>query len=101
MALFEFHVHNTYPDGEKILQELHNLKNFIMANFEQWTATFAEMKAGLANISADITRLADSIQGGSLTQEQEDAAFAELRGLADQINTIAAVTPEPETPPTT
>lgn len=72
-----------------------------MATSAEWTATFVEMKAGLANIAADITRLTDAVQGGSLTQAEEDAAFAELRGLADQINTIAAVTPEPETPPTT
>lgn len=101
MNLFTFNVHVQNPDGKQILHELKQLKNIIMATSAEWTATFVEMKAGLANIAADITRLTDAVQGGSLSQAEEDAAFAELRGLADQINTIAAVTPEPETPPTT
>lgn len=99
MALIDIHVHVQNPDGKEILHELKQLKNILMATSAEWTATFVEMKAGLTNIAADITRLTESVQGGSLSQAEEDAAFAELRGLADQINTIAAVTPEPETPP--
>lgn len=99
MALIDIHVHVQNPDGKEILHELKQLKNILMATSAEWTATFVEMKAGLANIAADITRLTEAVQGGSLSQAEEDAAFAELRSLAEQINTIAATTPEPETPP--
>lgn len=101
MALFEIHVHNEYPDGEKILKELHNLKNILMATKSDFQTALAEMSAGLDNIAADITRLTDTLQTGNLTEAEENEVFTQLRAVADKINTIAAVTPEPETPPTT
>lgn len=91
MALIEIHVHH-HIDTELIIDKLNN-----MATKAEWQAAFDEMKTGLTNISDDITRLTGSIASGDLTADEEAAAFTELRGLADKIKEIAAVTPEAPT----
>lgn len=72
-----------------------------MATKAEWQAAFDEMKSGLNNISDDIARLTQGLTSGDLTADEEAAAFTELRGLADKIKEIAAVTPDapPVEPP--
>lgn len=101
MNIKDLHIHVHTSDGREILHEIHNLKNLIMATKQEFQAALAEMSTGLDNIAADITRLTDTLQTGNLTEAEENEVFTQLRAVADKINTIAATTPEPETPPTT
>lgn len=58
-----------------------------------------ELTSALTNIADDITRLTDALQSGNLTDAEEAAAFADLRGIADRANEIAGRTPEPPANP--
>lgn len=99
MALLpEIHIHVHYHDGN-ILSELHNLKQLIMTTNEQWDALLTRLQATVTNIADDIRRLAEQGSGGGLNEAQQDAIFAKFMDFADQLDTVAAITPE--TPPTT
>lgn len=58
-----------------------------------------EFAAAFDNIAADITRLTDTLQNGGLSDEEEQAVFADFRALADRARGIADQTAEPTTPP--
>lgn len=102
MALLpDIHIHIHNSDGKEILHEIHQLKNLIMATKTDFQQALADVTAALDNIAADITRLTDQLQNGGLTPAEETDIFDQLRAVADRAKTIADVTPEPETPPTT
>lgn len=95
----DIHIHIHNAEGKEILHEIHTLKQLIMATKEQFQAALAEMSTGLDNIAADIQRLTDQLQTGNLSEAEETEVFTQLRAVADRINQIADVTPEPTPEP--
>jgi septation ring formation regulator EzrA len=103
MALIEIHVHGDLNDKklEEILSQLIQIKTKMAKSREEFGSLAAEIRASLTNLSDDITRLTDRLQGGGLTEAQEEEVYAEFRSLADDVKALADRTPEePETPPT-
>ena len=108
------HNHNHYPEYGEIKHLLHTIiqKLNSMPSKAEWSAAFEEIKASfatqgnsLANISDDITRLTDGLEGGDLTAEEEADAFSQLRAIAtqakvlsDNATALADRTPDPTTP---
>lgn len=75
-----------------------HLEDTLMARLQEFDPILAQINATTNNIAADITRLAEQIHAG-LAPAEVDALKASLTEVASQLEAVAAVTPEPGTPP--
>lgn len=66
-----------------------------MATKADFDALRDEINASLVNISADITRLTDTLTAGGLTADEETAVLSEFREVAARIKLVADRTADP------
>lgn len=104
----DIHIHIHNAEGEEILHELHNLKQLIMASFQEIKAEFDTLKAAiadertqinnkLAELQAKIDELTTNINEGG-TVEERTQLLADVAALVVEVNGII---PDVVTPPTT
>jgi hypothetical protein len=99
MSLFTINITN-HVDVKGLLKELKliNLKLTNMPTKAEFQQALDEVTSSLENIAADITRLTDQLENGSLSEAEEAEVFTQLRAVADRAKNIADTTPESETP---
>jgi hypothetical protein len=100
----ELHIHlHTHADPE-VIQLLKELKTLNIQNMAKTKQEFKDLKAdlqgSLANLAADIERLANQNQRTDLTEAEEQEIFDDFNEIATALRSLAGQTPEPETPPT-
>ena len=89
-----------------IQNEFTKLRIFMVKTSEELKAEFAalftDIKDSIANVAADIDRLADSVDpAGGLTEAEAEELLSELRGISATAKATADKTPEePIEPPT-
>lgn len=71
-----------------------------MKTSEDFKGLLLRQNAAIGNVADDIRRIKEKLQGGGLTEAEEDALFADWETSIVALETLAASTPEEETPPT-
>lgn len=76
------------------------LKLYNMPTKQEFQDALNRQSTAISNIAADITRLTQQLGTGGLSESDEADILAQLQERAAALESIAAITPEPETPPT-
>lgn len=88
----------------EIIKLLKELKIINIENMAKTKQEFKDLKTdlqgSLANLAADIERLAEQNQRTDLTEDEEQEIFDDFSEIATALRTLAGQTPEPEVPPT-
>ena len=97
-------LHGVDKKADKIIIELLKIQNQMAKTKEELKAEFSvmftEIKDSIANVAADIDRLADSVDPvGGLTEAEAEELLAELRGISATAKATADKTPEEPTEP--
>lgn len=100
----EIHIHLHQHADPAIIQLLKEIKIQNTNNMAKTKQEFKDLKTdlqgSLANLAADIERLAQQNQRTDLTEAEEQEIFDDFSEIATALRTLAGQTPEPETPPT-
>lgn len=82
----------------------HFYSHIKLNNLMKTAAEFAELlkrqSAALANLADDLRRLKEKLQAGGLTEAEEEKIYTDFEAGIVALETLAAATPEEETPPT-
>jgi len=107
MSLFDFlrvpeWIKQLLAGQQKMKEIIMSVKDAVQANADALGVVKAQLQEGLENLTADIAKLSGPLS--ETTTEAEVNAILQphldaLRGLADALAALAAVTPGPETPP--
>lgn len=102
-SLINITIQGNFDELHRDIKKILSINKLILEDMakskEEFSGLATEIRTALQNLSADITRLTDSLQNGGLTEAQEEEVYNEFRTLADEIKTLADRTPEPPVEP--
>lgn len=96
----EIHVHIHHHADRSVDHKLDFIIKTLnkMPTKAEFDAAFARHGAAIQNIADDIRRLLEQQQQPGLTEAEEQAILDQLNASVDQLEALAAQTPEPPAP---
>lgn len=74
-------------------------KLYNMPTKQEFEDALERQSKAISNIAGDITRLTEQLGTGGLSEADEADILSKIQERASALESIAALTPEPETPP--